>query len=396
MPELESSLRELRDDLRSSIGRPDLRQVAGRARDRAVRRRMQIGAITAVVLVSVLVPVLRSLPTDRQSTEPPRVPMTYQVDFADPRYGYALGTACDGPEVPCAFTLLATTDRGTTWRQRTLPADGVPFASSVLLVLARNRLMLYRAPLGTGGSTELFASDDGGRTWYEHEPSPGAAGPIPAGARLQRICAGTGCPIGVGAVAADGRLAPAPAQPPVEVRVVGEVATSGGRYWVVSQVPATRAWIISVTSDTGLSWYSSTVELPAQAWLAREPWSVVEARGVLYATALGNIGTGPFGLVAVFRSFDAGVSWTRTWQATPTTLVTAVTGGPVATSDGRLLLYSRVEGTLESTDGSRFTPADRQLPGRVTWTRAGYLAEVEDNEYELSSDGLTWRRFTLP
>ena len=399
MSELETSLRELRDDLRSSISRPGLGRVADRARQRAVRRRMQVGAITAVVLASVAVPVLRSLPPAERPVADPPASMSYQVDFADAQHGYALGSDCDEPDGSCTFALLATADRGRSWRPRELPAGDGLYENGILLVLGRNRLTFNRIPLGTDKSVELFSSEDGGHTWRNHGSALSTPSPILVGARLERICdsgdANGSCVTGVGAVTGDGRLSPAPAQPPGEIQVVGEVATADGRFWVASQDPATKAWSISLSSDAGVTWVTTPVDMPGEPWPAGAPWSVVEGGGVLYATAFGHIGTGPYGLLTVYRSTDGGTSWTQTWRATPTDLLTAVAGSPVATSTGRLVLYSTTEGTVESEDGTRFAPAARRLLGPVTWTRAGYLAEGEHNEYELSSDGLGWQAFTI-
>jgi hypothetical protein len=399
MSELEAELQELRDGMRASIVRPDLGRVAGRARQRTVRRRMQVGAITAVVLVSVAVPVLRSVPSDeRPAGQTPAGSVRYDVDFADTTHGYALGRDCEDPDGPCTFTMLVTVDRGLTWRARKLPAADRLYHSGQLLVVDADRLRFTRMPFGINANVEAFASDDAGRTWRRNTAAVGPARPIPAGAALQRVCIGSGtngCVIGVGTYDGDGLLFPAPAQPPAEIQEVGREATAGGRFWVASEDRATRAWSLSVTSDAGRTWVTRPMDLPGDPWPQQQPWSVVEGGGVLYATAQGSIGHGPFGLLAAFRSTDGGASWSETWRATPETLLTAVAGSPLATPDGRLVLYSTTDGTYESTDGRRFSPSDRQLPGPVTWTRAGYLAKVADDHYELSSDGLHWRTIRL-
>ncbi|MFL6122788.1 hypothetical protein [Actinophytocola sp.] len=402
MSELENSLKKLRDGLRSSIGHPDLDLVAVRARQRAVRRRMQGGAITAVVAVSLTVPLLRSVPGEQDATDPVRIPVTYQVDFADALHGYALGSACGDSDSSCTITLLATADRGRSWRQRELPGDDKLYADGDLFVVDQNRLRLYRMS-GTSRTVHILASDDGGRSW--HTPAAAAevaAAPnsVPSGMNLQKLCHGNGsseCAAGVGAVTLGGSLSPTPTQPPAEVRVLGAAPTTSGRYWAVSQDPTTKGWTISVTSDAGRTWHTTPVDLPGVPWPEDAPWSVVEGNGVLYATAVGMIGSGPFGLLAVFRSTDGGLSWTQTWRATPDTVLKTVTGSAVATLDGRLLVYSATEGTFESTDGRRFSRAADALPGPVAWTRAGYLAKVKDNEYDLSSNGgRTWLVLRLP
>jgi hypothetical protein len=401
MSELDTSLRKLRDDLRTTINRPDLSQVADRGRQRTVRRRMQIGAIVAVLLVSVAVPLLRALPDASPPATPPQaeVSVTYQVDFADASRGYALRSDCEDPDGPCAFALLVTVDSGQSWQPRKPPVDNRPYQGATLIVRGPNKLVFYASPSDDDNMIiKQFISTDAGRTWREFtEDSGGAPTPIPEDAQLSRTCVPNDdvCDTGVGSRSPDGkRVLPAPTQPALDELLAGDIATEGGRFWAAGLDPVTGKWAVSVTSNGGVAWATTPLDLPGKPRLNRG-WSVVERDGVMYTTVEGTVGTGPVELLAVFRSEDDGVSWTRTWQAVGDQRLPAVLGTPVATTDGRLLVYSTTEGTFESTNGQTFTKASRQLPGPVTWTRAGYLAQVREDTYELSRDGRSWQRFEV-
>lgn len=371
MSELDTSLQELRDDLRSSITRPGLARIAGRARQRETRRRMQIGAITAVVLVSVAVPVLRSLPSEDRRTATPPPSVRYQVDFANATHGFALGSDCVRSTGPCTFTLLATTNAGENWQPRTMPVDGTKYDGAQIGVLDQERLVIQAYKAGQGPDPVRYASDDAGRTWNgeEFNAANSAGGDEPA-LRLQT-------------------------PPPLVDPQQAETPTAGGRHWAVGRDQSTGQWTIAVTSNKGVTWATTLVDLPGEPYRGGTPWSMVENDGVLYLTVVGSIGVGPFGLLAVYRSTNKGVSWTETWRGSQTNVLIAVDGSAVATNDGRLLIYSAVDGTLESRDGRTFTRAKRQLLGPVTWTRAGYLAAGKNNRYELSSDGRKWRSFDV-
>jgi photosystem II stability/assembly factor-like uncharacterized protein len=401
MSELDTKLTELREDLRAAITPPDLAQVTGRARQRTVRRRMQVGAVAAVVAVSVAVPVLRSLPGERAPAHPP-VPasMTFEVDFADPDHGYALGSDCQEPAGSCELALFASPDGGRSWERRPLPEDGERYAWGRLTVLDADRLTIERV----AESDQLVArivSTDRGRTWHDGMLGGVAApAPLPDDAWVQAVCVGQepngDCRVGIGALSLDGgEMTPAPAQPPLVEPQVGRTMTPGGRYWAVGVDRGTGRWTIAVTGNGGATWLTTPVAVPGEPSM-NDAWAVVEADGVMYATMQGAIAKGPFGLLAVFRSTDGGETWTSTWRATADTVLQAVLGTPVATADGRLLVYSAATGTYESRDGGRsFTKASHQLPGEVVWTRAGYVAKGDGHGYTVSRDGVEWRDFRI-
>ncbi|MDQ3790805.1 MAG: glycoside hydrolase [Actinomycetota bacterium] len=400
MSELDSRLAALRDDLHGSITPPELVRLTARARQRTTRRRMQIGAVAAVVAVSVAVPVLRALPDDHRPATPPLPDsMTIQLDFADTDHGYALGSDCPVPEGSCTLTLFATTDGGRTWERRPLPDHDKRYSLGDVSVLGADRVVLSR--VSEKKQWARVVSDDGGRTWHDASAGPAAApAPIPDGTWLQTVCVGdeqdaAGCRIGVGTLSEDPeRVAPAPSQPPLIEPVIGRSATEGGRYWAAGVERSSGRWAISVTSDGGRTWQTTRVSLPGEPAMI-DAWSVVENDGVMYATLQGSIAKGPFGLLAVFRSTDGGVTWTNTWRATPKTVLQAMLGSAVATDDGRLLVYSATTGTHESTDGRTFTRSEVTIPGEVQWTRGGYVAQRGPHTYAMSTDGIRWRIFEI-
>lgn len=398
MSDLDQKLTALRTGLEAQLTPPDLAHVARRARQRTVRRRMQLGAVAAVVLVSVAVPLLRSMPSDDpRPSGPPAPPPTYQLDFADADRGYALGSVCAPLGGPCSLTLLATDDGGKHWRPRSLPGTSGPHA--MLTVVGPEQVTIDRMSTGSDVYVQRISSTDGGRTWQGVTPNaPGTPRPISPSAPLQQVCLGAddGCATGLGAPlpGSDG-FAPALSQPPLVEPQPGAAATEDGKRWAAGRDPATDAWAVAVSADAGATWATTVLDVPGTP-SPSGGWSMVERDGVLYATVNGAVGTGPVGLLAVFRSTDAGRSWTRTWHTAAGANLWGVAGNPIATADGRLLVYSASLGTFESADGGRtFAMADQQLPAQVRWTRAGYLVSRAEDDYEISTDGVTWRRFTI-
>ncbi|HEX6360377.1 hypothetical protein [Actinophytocola sp.] len=403
MPDLDTSLHELRDDLRRTLTRPDLSHVADRARQRTVRRRMQLGAIVAVVLVSAAVPALRLVQSDSQPpAQPPAAPAPYTVDFADADHGYAFQQHCEDNDGPCVFALRATDDGARTWRRVSLPESRETFVRGMVSVMSPKGLGFSRAKPGLVGEVEQFVSDDGGRTWHdrdvEHQESPTL---IPARSQTVPMCVSRTsdnvCVIGVGMLTPLAKAAPVLTQPPIDDPWPGTTATEGGLYWAAGRERTTGTWSVSVTSDYGATWATTPLDFKGLPSLQVDgAWSMTERGSDMYLTVVGNVGVGPTELLAVFRSTDKGVSWARTWQSTEKHELQAVTGDAVLTADGELLVYSRVVGTVASSDGGRtFAKARHQFPGPVRWTRAGYLVTGSNNAFELSGDGLTWRRFEV-
>jgi hypothetical protein len=402
MSDLDTSLRELREDLRSTITKPGLDRVADRARHRSVRRRMQIGAIVAVVLVSVAVPLMRSLPEPTPPATPPptatKASVPYQLTFADRTHAFALGRICSGPFDPCTFKLLASSDAGRSWHKRTMP-DG-DYTDGSLGLFGRRSLVFYTSTSDGDNFLVTFISRDDGRTWRKYDiadPLLASPSPIPPGSPIQMVClsgSGTSCVVGLGTANDDGTVAPVPVQPPLTDPWPGRFPTAGGMYWSVGRDQAGH-WAVAVTSD-GRTWRTTPLDVPGTPQES-DSWSVVDGGGSMYLTAIGTIGGSQNKLLVVYHSTDRGRTWTQTRRATETDNQMTAFGTPVATSDGRLLVNSLPEGTVGSPDGGRtFVRAARQLPAMPKWTSAGYVVQVEPTTYEISWNGRDWRRFEIP
>jgi hypothetical protein len=394
MSELDSQLRGLRDDLHATIPPPDLSEVAGRARQRTVRRRV-LGAIAAVLVVSAAVPVLRSLPTGTQAGEqgtPAR--STYDVDFADADHGYALRGMCRGSSNGCEFTLLATSDGGRTWQRRTLPPPASKISNyfnATLYVLSPDEVVIDR-PAEPNWETRRIYSDDGGRDWRVAEPwyAPDFA-PVPENGVLTVSCStdliGTDMCAVIGTIQPDtGTMVRVPEQPKLTSGRLGTTATAGGQLWVVGR-KENAGWTVAVSGDSGRTWTTTVLDVPGIPTTDR--WAVVERNGVMYLTA----GT-TYDLLAVWRSTDDGTTWTRTWAGTGTNWLPSPAGSAIAAGDGSLIV-SDGRSTYVSTDqGVTFRRTGDAAPGTIRWTRAGYLRSGSGG-FALSTDGVKWRSFEV-
>jgi len=394
MSELDTQLDELRDDLRAAIPPPDLSHVTGRARQRTMRRRV-LGAIAAVLVVSAAVPVLRSLPSGTQASElgtPTR--SSYVVDFVDANHGYALHGVCRGGADGCEFTLLATSDGGRTWQRRELPppaSRASNYFGSTLSVLSPDQIVIDRPP-GPAWRDRRIYSTDGGRDWRVVEDwySLETVAPVPANGLLTGIC-------GVDPVAGEcgdvGTILPStgmtvrvPTQPGLFSGRLGPEATSGGKLWVTGR-NETLGWTIAVSGDGGRTWTTSALDVPGTPASGR--WAVVERNGVMYLTA-----GGADELLAVWRSTDDGVTWTRTWVGAGNNWLPSPAGYPVAAGDGSLII-SDGKSTYVSTDqGVTFRRTGDAVAGTIRWSRAGYLRSGSGG-FALSTDGLRWRSFEV-
>lgn len=399
MSDLDTSLEELREGLRSTITKPGLDRIAGRARQRSVRRRMQIGAIVAVVLVSVAVPLLRSLPEPTPpAAQPPSEPtVPYQLEFIDKEHGFALVRECPGAFDACTFRLLATADAGRSWTSRKMPPGA--YRDGSLSALSPTMLAFYTTTADPDGFLLSYRSTDAGRTWRRYDmaaPELANPSPIPPDTTLQVVCLsepGPDCVMGLGTATHDGRTAPVPVQPPLTDLWPGRYPTSGSHYWVVGRDQANR-WAVAVTAGAE-TWTTTPLDVPGKVDLP-EAWSVVEGGGSMYLTAVGSIGGGVNRLLAVYHSTDRGRTWTQTRRASETGERMSMYGSPMATSNGRLVLSSLPGGTVESRDGgATFTRVTHQLPGTPKWTPAGYLVQVRLGTYEISWNGVDWRRFEI-
>lgn len=274
MPDLDAELANLRDRMRTSIAQPDLARVAEWSRQRVVRRRMQLGAVAAVVVVSAAVPVLRSQAPpdpDRPATPPasataspspgmevPKTPFVDSVDFADADHGYAVRASCPSGKWggDCTFDLMATTD-GEHWRARQLPRgeSGDDAVGRRLYVLGPTAVAIDYGP------SQRIYSADAGRTWRA-VPEP--------------IAAGTTATVAV-TLPESGQTVALANQPPLDRPTIpgGDQASTADGTWLTNVLPTPGE-----PSHTG--------------------WSLVERDGLLYTTVTGD----GLGLLAIFESTD--------------------------------------------------------------------------------------------
>lgn len=396
MSDLDTSLRALRDELHAVIPVPDVERVAGRAR---TRRRLQIGAVAAVVAVALAVPVLRAMPSAPGPAAPPVPARTsYDLDFADADHGYALTSSCPEEAGNCSFTMWRTADGGRGWETVQLPPSPnlkSNYFSATMYVLGPEQIAIDR-PGGVPGFWDRIYSRDGGQSWqvldewFNHDQ----VGPIPPGGLLSGLCTHQPAPSGgcdhLAAVLPDsGITRNLAAQPPLGLKWVGPAPTQSGKWWVTGRDRATGTWAISVSGDDGRSWSTTLLAVPGVPGF--DGWAAVERDGIMYLMAFNSR------LLGVWRSTDAGGTWTRTWgadPAEPAQSLPGVVGTPIATSDGTLV-YSDSITTYVSTDlGRSFRRTGDEVTGTVTWTRAGYLRS-DTGKYALSTDGVRWREFTV-
>jgi len=422
--DLDAELAEMRESARRSMPVPAFGLVRDRHKQRTVRRRMQIGAAVAVLVVSLAVPLLRAglAPESRPPAAPPApVPDEQQIpdgpfvlnpDFADAEHGYAIRGNCPGRKyVNCTGELLATDDGGRRWESREIP--DLSFSKGQLPVphvLGPQEIALDWTrpdPANNRVGRRAF-SEDGGQTWrtveLPHVPTESVPA-IPDGGELVRACAelvggGQQCAARGFAVLMPGTgesalLANAPELEDVEA---SRAPTADGRWWLVGRAPETRDWTIAVSDDDGRTWVTSTLDWQGSAL----DWSIATHDGTLYASVTGSL---PFGgeepgLLAIFRSTDDGRSWEQTWHPDEDKAPRETWGQVVVANDGNLLINAvGGEGRtyLSSDGGSTFTEVERRFNGGAYWTRIGWMAFAAEvhHGHQFSPDGIDWRELKI-
>jgi photosystem II stability/assembly factor-like uncharacterized protein len=412
--ELDAELARLRDGVRGSLPVPGFDQVVTRHRQRVVRRRMQVGAVAAVLAVSVAVPVLREqmVPDPAPPATPPDTPRSSfvsAVDFADPEHGYAIRTTCE-TRVSCADQLLTTGD-GSHWRTRPLPRpDPAPsWARGHLQVLGRDELTVDWPLSAALEDTQVHRvySTDGGASWESvRMPSVVTAtvASIPDGASLSASCArlvpgGQRCAERGFAVTLPGSGRPAllANRPPLTAMVAGAVPNGDGSWWVAGRDPKTDRWGLAVSRDDGRTW--TTVVLALRETVDQRGWSVNSHGDTLYATAVGALPDTSNGLLAIYRSTDGGRSWQQTWRPAGGEQPRRVFANTVVGEDGTLTICTPDNTMYVSRDGGRtFTAAKARYGGYAVRTRIGYLAAAAPPAEGIvaSGDGVHWRELDVP
>lgn len=381
MSELDTDLRGLRDELTAVIPIPDVDRVTGRAR---ARQRTQLGAIVAVLVVALAVPVLRALPFGKEAAAPPQS-TSYLVDFADPDHGYALARSCAKGNEDCRYTLYRTADGAKTWQPRQLPRpdNGASYFAATLYVLGPDAVAIDRP---VGDKADRIYSNDSGRTWNEATSARPAGSSLNVGELVVGACGAKphlsqGC-TDIGVIDPDsGAFVPVPEQPPLTGISVGSVVTSGGSWWAGGTSLSTHNGAVAVSRDGGKTWLSGDLGEVV-------PLAVVERDGVLYAIGFAHsVETSGLG---VWRSDNGGRAWTLTGV---TDKLNDVVGSPVAASDGSLTVSDGTSVYVSTNEGGSFKRVGDAV-GAVKWTRAGYL-RMNVDKFALSTDGLHWREFTI-
>ena len=411
MSDLDASLQRLRDELTAAIPLPDVEHVTGRAR---TRRRLQLGAIAAVIAVALAVPVLRALPSGSPAGTPPSPPKTtYAVDFADPDHGYALSRRCDQIAEGCSFDFYRTVDGGRDWQKMSLPEPSnakTGYFNADLYALGPDEAAI---DVDTSkGMVGRIHTVNGGRTWQavEHPWTSNTTTRLGPRSMLGGTCGtyvmatGTyllpdGLCSGLSTVRPDsGKAVGIPTLVPRQgfVQQSGWFATEDGKWWVCVLDDATDQWTISVSADGAGTW--STSDLGVDNSPRVDGWAVVERNGVMYATA-----STYNGLLGVWRSIDDGHSWTRTWRRGGDQWLPGLIGTPIAAGDGSLALSDGLTTFVSTDQGRTFKRTGDKVAGTVRWTRAGYLrsdgmlysTSSSGTRFALSTDGLHWREFTV-
>jgi photosystem II stability/assembly factor-like uncharacterized protein len=393
MSDLDARLRGLRDELNGAIPLPDVERVTGRAR---ARRRTQLGAIMAVIVVALTVPVLRALPFDEEAANPPAQNTSYLVDFADHDHGYALARTCVVGTEGCRYTLYRTKNGGDTWQPNKLPSppDGeTTYFGASLYVLGPDEVTIQRP---RGNESDRITSTDGGRSWQTTQAMATVnadTAPLTRGSLLIGACGeiphnGQGCDVIGSLDPSSGDFRALPQQPPLTNVKIGSAATESGRWWVTGQSRVTPLrTAVSVSEDGGRTWLTTDLDPGAGTTT-----TVVEHDGVLYAVGGDSYDEQEMDRgVGVWRSDDGGQSWER--MGISSALIGPVLGTPVVAGDGTITVSDGLAKYV-STDLGRTFYWEGDAAGGVKWTRAGYL-RMNADKFALSTDGVRWREFTV-
>jgi photosystem II stability/assembly factor-like uncharacterized protein len=417
--DLDHELAQLRDEMRGSLPVPELSKIVARNKQRVVRRRMQLGAVVAVLVVSMAIPLLREQMTPepvKPATPPaetsplPKEPFITEVEFADDYHGYAIRMTCeDGKPERCREQLLATED-GTHWQRRPLPQPKASpsWAVGALVALGPDELTVEWSASRSPEESDVYRvhSVDGGRTW-EQVTVPNlvtaAVEEIPDGGKLIPSCAklaggGTQCTErGVAVLMpGSGESALLANRPRLTAMAAGHVPTAGGQWWMVGRDPQTNQWGLAISDDDGRSW--TTTVLDFRESVDQDGWSVASSGDTLYATAIGARANTSNGLVAIFRSTDGGRTWERTWRPVGEETPRRVHGHTVVADDGTLSINAPDGKAYVSRDGGRtFTETEPRYGDYVFWTETGYVAVdvVSGRDVDVSEDGVHWRKVKI-
>lgn len=414
--DLDAQLTRLRDEVRDALPVPGFEKVVARHKQRVIRRRMQIGAVVAVLVVSLAIPLLRdqlvSGPPD-VAARPPSSTMdtgTFVADaeFADTEHGYAIRATCKSGPRKCTTELLVTGD-GEHWQKRDIPRPGTTpsWANPDLHVLGREEITLDWPVSPSVESTQVarWHSRDAGRTWEKVDVPVVVTDTVPAipeGGVLAQSCLrastdGRRCEERGFVVLqpGSGESAKLANEPPLTAMLAGPAPTADGDWWVAGRDPETDHWGLAISRDDGRTWTTTILDWGEPVY--PYGWSVGSQGGTLYATAIGALPSESNGLLAVFRSTDGGRNWEQTWHPVDGKPPRRVMAHTVVGADGSLRINGQDGKQYLSRNGGRtFTSVPAKYKGYAHWDRTGYVASGDTpSDLMLSADGVHWRTIRI-
>jgi photosystem II stability/assembly factor-like uncharacterized protein len=396
MPDLDHELTALRDELGDSVYPPEFQSIVTRSATRTFRRRRQIGAAVAVLLVGAAIPVFRTalrpvpepdVPPAASSETPPvtnRVdsgqPFASDTDFVDARNGFSLRNVCVVDNSPvCESTLMITTDAGDHWHAGTLPPLVAHRAGGLATQLwAFDAKHLAVSNTGAAGEDPRWFSEDAGQHWRQVPAKASQTiAAIPPGAIMRWVCVPNhaGCLPGIDVLLPDsGRGATLATPIPLSGAEPAADRPVAGAWWVWSHDPKSGLLALAASRDDGRSW--QLVNLPNPPKPLGTGVQVISSDGVLYVTAVGNLPEVTSGLLAIFRSADDGRTWQQTWHAADGKDPRSIGGTPIITAVGQFIVLTQDGRAYGSWDGGNtFTPLREQYGPFAQSTRGGYLIQ---------------------
>jgi hypothetical protein len=415
--DLDTVLSRLRDDVRGALPVPAIEQVVARHKQRVIRRRMQVGAVVAVLVVSLAIPLLRDqiVPDRPDVASPPPPRSAYDTgtfvdfaEFADADHGYAIRSTCESGPRNCTSELLATED-GEHWKKRDIPRpETAPsWARPELIVLGPDEVTLDWAVSPAVETTRIarWHSVDAGVTWEKVDvpvlvtdtiaaiPENGVLAPTCARPSSdERQCEERGFVV---VQPGTGRAAKLANSPSLIAMLAGRAPTADGYWWVAGRDSKTDHWALAISRDDGRTWTTSILDWGEP--LYSYGWSVASHGGTLYASAIGALPAQSNGLLGIFRSTDGGRTWEQTWRPRDGKMPRQVVPTTVVADDGSLTINGQDEKQYRSLDGGRtFTEVPARYQGYAERTRTGYIASGEGGGSILvSDDGVHWRKVKI-
>jgi photosystem II stability/assembly factor-like uncharacterized protein len=421
MPDLDRELTALRDELGESVHAPEFQSIVTRSATRTFRRRRQIGAVAAVLLVGAAIPVFRTalrpvpeldVPPAASIEEAPSTvsnrldsgqPFVSDTDFVDARDGFSMRNVCVVDNSPsCDSTLMVTTDGGDHWTPGTLPSSIAHRAGGLATQLwAFDAKHLAVSNTGAAGEDPRWFSEDAGRHWRQVPAKASqTVAAIPPGSIMRWVCVPdhAGCTPGIDVLLPDsGRGATLAAEIQFNDPEPAADRPVDGAWWVWGQDLKTGKLALASSRDDGHTW--QTVPMPNPPQPNGFGFTVVSSGGVLYGLAMGNLPNVKMGLLAIYRSVDHGQTWQQTWREHDGKEPRSIGGAPILTAAGQLIILTEDAHAYASRDDGTTFALLREQYGPYAWsTRGGYLTmsgNAPGTKLRLSPDGVLWKEISV-